>query len=426
MLDVDLIRQQPDRVQQAAKNKGEEVDVAGFLALDEERRDLIRQAEELRRRRNANSDRVAELKRAGEDADALIEETREISEEIKQVEKVLSGVQERFDQAALTFPNIPRDDVPVGRDESDNVEIKHEGDRAQFDFEPKPHWDIVKDLDIIDFDAATGIAGPFFALYKGAGARLERALVQFMLDLHTREHGYTEVSTPFVANRAATTGTGQLPKLEDDMYLCERDDLFLIPTAEVPVTNIHRDQVLDADDLPIRYTAYSPCFRREAGSYGRDTRGLMRIHQFDKVELVNFVRPDTSWDRLETLLGEAEEVLRRLGIEYRVLELCTGELSFAAARCYDIEIWAPGIERWLEISSCSNFTDFQARRAGIRFREKGGKPEFVHTLNGSGVALARLVLTIIEQYQTADGCVRVPDALRPYIGGLERIGGDGR
>ena len=422
MLDMNLIREAPDKVARAAENKGEPVEIEAFLAIDEERRRLIQEVEDLRRQRNVNSDKVAELKRSGEDAADLIAQTRSISDKIGGIEDVLSDVEDRAHRLALTFPNIPADDVPVGRTEKANAEVKRFGDRAEFDFEPKPHWDIARELDIIDFEAGTRIAGPFFAVYKGAGARLERALIQFMLDLHVNEHGYTEVSTPFLANRAATTGTGQLPKLEDDMYRCDVDDLFLIPTAEVPVTNIHREQVLDADDLPIKYTAYSPCFRREAGSYGRDTRGLMRIHQFDKVEMVNFVRPEESRDRLATLLSEAEEVLKRLGIEYRVLKLCTGELSFAAAECYDIEIWAPGIKRWLEVSSCSNFTDFQARRADIRFREKGGKPQYVHTLNGSGVALARLVLTIIEQYQTADGCVRVPEPVRPYMGGRELIG----
>ena len=422
MLDVEFIRQNPDAVRQAAANKGEKVDVDAFLALDAKRRELMTKVETLRGERNTNSKKVAELKKSGGDADEFIVRTREISDEIKAMEQNLSGLDEEFNTVVLTFPNMPAEDVQVGRNEDDNVEIKRWGERVTFDFEPKDHCDIAKALDIIDFERATKIAGTFFALYKGAGARLERALINFMLDLHTTEHGYREVSPPFVACRNAATGTGQLPKLEEDMYCCEVDDLFLIPTAEVPVTNIHREEVLDAADLPIRYTAYTPCFRREAGSYGRDTRGLMRLHQFDKVELVKFVRPEESDDELEKLLANAEVVLQKLGIEYRVLRLCTGELSFAAAKCYDIEIWAPGIERWLEVSSCSNFGDFQARRAGIRFKEKGGKPQFVHTLNGSGVALARLVLVIIEQYQTAGGTIRVPDVLKPYMGGLEIIG----
>lgn len=421
MLDVEFIRQNPDAVREAVRNKGEDADVDAFLKLDGQRRELMTQAETLRSRRNANSKQVAELKRSGGDVQDLVDETRRISDEIKEIEGRLAGLDEQFHTLALTFPNIPAGDVQVGRDENDNAEVKHWGDRATFDFEPRPHWDIVKQLDIIDFERATKIVEPFFVLYKGAGARLERSLINFMLDLHTSEHGYREVFPPFLTNRKAMTGTGQLPKLEEDMYRCEVDDLFLNPTAEVPVTNIHRDEIIDADDLPIYYTAYTACFRREAGSYGRDTRGLMRVHQFDKVELLKFVRPETSYDELAALLDNAEEVVRRLGLEYRVSRLCTGELSFAAAKCYDIEVWAPGIERWLEVSSCSNYEDFQARRANIRFREKGGRPQFVHTLNGSGVALPRVVLAIIEQYQTADGHVRIPDVLLPYMGGLEVI-----
>jgi len=421
MLDVEFIRQNPDAVRDAVRNKGEDADVDAFIELDKKRRELMTRAETLRSRRNANSKRVAELKRSGGDVQNLVDETRRISDEIKEIEARLAGLDEQFHNLALTFPNIPAADVQVGRDEDDNAEIKHWGERATFDFEPRPHWDIVKQLDIIDFERATKIAEPFFVLYKGAGARLERSLINFMLDLHTSEHGYREVFPPFLTNRKAMTGTGQLPKLEEDMYRCEVDDLFLNPTAEVPVTNIHREEILDAGDLPLYYTAYTACFRREAGSYGRDTRGLMRVHQFDKVELLKFVRPETSYDELEALLDNAEEVVRRLGLEYRVSRLCTGELSFAAAKCYDIEVWAPGIQRWLEVSSCSNYEDFQARRANIRFREKGGRPQFVHTLNGSGVALPRIMLAIIEQYQTADGHVRIPDVLLPYMGGLDII-----
>jgi seryl-tRNA synthetase len=422
MLDMDFIRDNADAVSEAIKNKGEKADIDGFLDLDARRRELMTQAEDLRSQRNANSKKVAEIKKSGGDAAQFIAATREVSAQIKAIEAEQGALDAQFEEIALTFPNMPSADTPIGRNEDDNVEIRRWGERVTFDFEPKPHWDIVKALDIIDFERATKIAGTFFSLYKGAGARLERALINFMLDMHVDQHGYREVSPPFVANRAAATGSGQLPKLEDEMYCCEQDDLFLIPTAEVPVTNIHREEILDAADLPICYTAYSPCFRREAGSYGRDTRGLMRLHQFDKVEMLKFVRPETSYDELEALLSNAEEVLKSLGIEYRVLQLCTGELSFAAAKCYDIEIWAPGIERWLEVSSCSNFEDFQARRASIRFRDKGGKPQFVHTLNGSGTALARLVLTLIETYQTAEGTIRVPEILRPYMGGLEVIG----
>ena len=426
MLDVEFIRNNPDAVRNAVRNKGERTEVDAFLRMDEERRELLTSAESLRSDRNANSKKVAELKRSGGDAEPVMARTREISARIKEIEQELAALDEKFQARLLTFPNVPAPDVQVGRDAEDNVEVRHWGERATFDFKPKPHWDIARDLDIIDFERATKIAGTFFALYKGAGARLERALINYMLDLHSTRHGYREVSPPFVATRKATTGTGQLPKLEEDMYNCEVDDLFLVPTAEVPVTNIHRDEVLDAADLPVRYVAYTPCFRREAGSYGRDTRGLMRLHQFDKVELVKFVRPGTSYDELEALLADAEEVIQSLGIEYRILRLCTGELSFAAAKCYDIEVWAPGIERWLEVSSCSNYEDFQARRSNIKFREKGGKPQFVHTLNGSGVALARLVLAVIEQYQTAEGNVRVPEVVRHYMGGADVITGEGR
>jgi len=422
VLDLDFIRKHPDLVREAARRKGEEVDVDGFLDLDARRRKVIAEVEVLRSERNANSEEVAALKRSGGDASALVEKTREISDRIKTLDAELSELEEKFQQGSLRFPNLPADGVPVGKNAADNVEVRHRGERKTFAFTPKPHWHLAKELDIIDFERATKITGPFFVLYKGAGARLERALINFMLELHTSEHGYTEISPPFLTNRQAMTGTGQLPKLEEDMYRCELDDLFLIPTAEVPVTNLYRDEVLDAAQLPLSYVAYTPCFRREAGSYGRDTRGLMRVHQFDKVELLKFVRPGTSYEELEALLADAEEVVRRLGLEYRVMQLCTGELSFAAATCYDIEVWAPGIERWLEVSSCSNYEDFQARRSGIRFREKGGKPEFAHTLNGSGVALARLVLAILENYQTAEGAVEVPEALRPYMGGVELIG----
>jgi seryl-tRNA synthetase len=421
MLDADFIRQNPDLVRTAIANKREKADVDAFLDLDVRRRELLGQVESLRSERNANSQKVAELKRSGQDADDVVTRTREISAQIKSLESEFGELDDQFQHALLRFPNVPPDDTPVGRDENDNVEVRRWGERVTFGFEPKPHWDLARELDIIDFERATKITGTFFAVYKGLGARLERALISFMLDLHTTEHGYREIAPPHLVNRTAMTGTGQLPKLEEDMYRCELDDFFLIPTGEVPVTNLHADEVLDAELLPVYYTAYTPCFRREAGSYGRDTRGLMRLHQFDKVELLKFVRPETSYDELERLLANAETVVQKLGLEYRVLRLCTGELSFAAAKCYDIEVWAPGIERWLEVSSCSNFEEFQARRAGIRFREKGGKPQFVHTLNGSGTALARVLLAIIEQYQTADGTIRVPDVLVPYMGGIQEI-----
>lgn len=421
MLDADFVRKNPDIVRKAIIEKHEKADVDAFLALDATRREILGQAEALRTRRNENSKKVGELKRSGGDATALMDETRKITDEVNAIETQLAELDKTFRDMLLRFPNIPAKDTPPGEGAPDNVEVRHWGERAKFSFKPLPHWDIAKNLDIIDFERATKISQSFFVVYKGAGARLERALYNFMLDMHTAEHGYTEILAPYLVNRKAMTGTGQLPKLEEDMYHATVDDLFLIPTAEVPVTNLHMDETFDGAKLPIYYTAYSACFRREAGSYGRDTKGLMRVHQFDKVEMVKFVRPGTSYDELESLVRNAEDVLQRLGVEYRVMNLCAGELSFAAAKCYDIEIWSPGIERWLEVSSCSNFEDFQARRANIKFRDKGEKPQFVHTLNGSGVALARLVAVLLEQYQTEDGHVRIPEPLRPYMKGAEVI-----
>ena len=421
MLDMDFIRRNPDIVKQTIINKHEHADVDALLKLDEERRSLMTQSEQLRSRRNEDSKNIPQMKKRGDDTAALMDEMREIGQKIKDFETRLAELDPQINAILLRIPNVTAKDVPVGEDSSGNVHVKAWGTRKQFDFKPQPHWEIAKNLGIINFEAATKITGTGFVLYVGAGARLERALYTWMLDLHTTKHGYKEVMPPLVVNRASMTGTGQLPKLEEDMYVCQVDDLFLIPTAEVPVTNIHRDEVLDGDRLPICYTAYTPCFRREAGSYGKDTRGLLRVHEFDKVEMVKFVRPETSYDELETLLQNAEDVLQLLGLEYRVLKLCTGDLSFAAAKCYDIEIWAPGVEKFLEVSSCSNFEDFQARRASIRFRDKGGKPRFVHTLNGSGVALARLVATLLETYQQADGSVVIPEVLRPYMGGMATI-----
>ena len=421
MLDMDFIRRNPDAVKQAIINKHEHADVDALLKLDEDRRSLMTQAEQLRSRRNEVSKNIPQLKKRGEDVAALMDEMRGIGDKIKEFEARMAELEPQISAILLRVPNITAPDVPVGEDSSGNVEVKAWGTRKTFAFPPKPHWELAKALGIINFEAATKITGTGFIVYIGAGARLERALYTWMLDLHTTKHGYKEIMPPLLVNRASMTGTGQLPKLEEDMYFCQVDDLFLIPTAEVPVTNIHREEVLDGDRLPIYYTAYTPCFRREAGSYGKDTRGLLRVHEFDKVEMVKFVRPETSYAELETLLQNAEEVLQLLGLEYRVLKLCTGDLSFAAAKCYDIEIWAPGVEKFLEVSSCSNFEDFQARRASIRFKEKGGKPKFVHTLNGSGVALARLVATLLETYQQADGTVTIPDVLRPYMGGMASI-----
>ena len=421
MLSLDLIRTDPARVKAAARDKGMDGDVDAILALDAEHRELLHTVEELRSERNAASKSIAAKKKAGEDVTEIIGSLGEFSARIKGLEGQLSETEARLNDLLLGLPNCPSDTAPEGTSPEDNVERKTWGEPRELGFEPKAHWDLAKTLGIIDFERAAKLSGSGFALFTGLGSRLVRGLMNFMLDLHTTEHGYTEVWPPVVVNRASMTGTGQLPKMEEDMYRCDEDDLFLIPTAEVPVTNIHRDEILDAERLPICYTGYTPCFRREAGSYGKDTKGLIRVHQFDKVEMVKFVRPETSYDELESLLANAETVLQRLGLHYRVLELCRGDLSFAAAKCYDLELWAPGCNRWLEVSSCSNFEDFQARRAGIRFREKGAKPRFVHTLNGSGVAFPRLIIALLENYQQADGSVTIPEPLRPYLGGLEAI-----
>ncbi len=422
MLDLRFIRENVDVVKKAAQDKGERPDLDGLLAADERRRELLRKVEVLRAERNAASRQVNELKKKGEDACDIIERVRAISQESKGLEHELSEVRGQLSELLLTVPNIPAPDVPVGATDADNAEVSRWGEVPKFEFEPKPHWDIGSALDILDFERAAKIAGSNFALFKGAGARLVRALINFMLDLHTTEHGYTEVFPPLLANRDAMVGTGQLPKMEEDMYHLDTDDLFLIPTAEVPVTNIYRDEILSHEDLPIYLTAYTACFRREAGSYGRETRGLLRVHQFDKVEMVKFVHPDTSYDELEKLLANAEVVMKHLGLHYRVALLCTGELSFAGTKCYDIEAYAPGVDRWLEVSSCSNFEGFQARRANIRFRDEDGKVRFVHTLNGSGVALPRIIACLLETYQQEDGSVRLPACLAPYMGGLDTIG----
>jgi len=421
MLDLRFIREHVDVVRKAIADKGERTDLDGLLAADERRRELLQKVEALRHARNEASQQVNELKKSGKDASAVIARVRAMSQESKDLERELAEVEEKVAHLLLTVPNIPAPDVPMGRTGADNVEVRRWGNPPRFEFQPRAHWDIGSDLDILDFERAAKVAGSNFALFKGAGARLVRALYCFMLDLHTREHGYTEVFPPFLVNRAAMTGTGQLPKLEEDMYHLDADDLFLIPTAEVPVTNLYRDEILSHDELPIRLTAYTACFRREAGSYGRETRGLLRVHQFDKVEMVKFVHPDKSYEELESLLACAEAVMQLLGLHYRVMKLCTGELSFSGTKCYDIEAYAPGVDRWLEVSSCSSFEDFQARRANIRFRDADGKVKFVHTLNGSGVALARLIACILETYQQEDGSVRLPACLAPYMGGTETI-----
>jgi len=421
MLDLAFIRENADLVRTAAKNKGEKVDIDALLALDAQRREALAAFEKLRAEQNRVSKEIGQRKREKKPAEDLLERMKTVAKEVKEREAATKEIEAKLREILIRVPNVPAEDVPVGRTAEDNPIVRTWGEPVKHAFETRAHWDIAEKLDIVDFERAAKVSGAHFALFKGAGARLERALINFMLDLHTREHGYKEIMPPLIVNRPSMFGTGQLPKLEEDMYRCELDDLFLIPTAEVPITNIYRDEILDEKDLPIYWTGYTPCFRREAGSYGRDTRALMRVHQFDKVEMVKFVHPDTSADEHEKLLANAETILQKLGLPYRVCLLCTGELSFAAAKCYDIEAWAPGIERWMEVSSCSNFNDFQARRANIRFRGTDGKPRFVHTLNGSGVALARTVLCLLETFQRADGTVEVPEVLRPYMGGVETI-----
>ncbi|HET6764847.1 MAG TPA: serine--tRNA ligase [Longimicrobiaceae bacterium] len=419
MLDVRWIRQEPDavRARLAVRGKTHETDaqVDAVLALDAERRALVSEGDELKARRNAVSAQVGARKRSGESADDLVEEMRGVNERIRQVDTRLRELEAELEGVLLGIPNPPHESVPEGGEES-NAVVRTWGEPRTLAFTPRPHWEIAADLGMLDLAAGAKITGSGFPLYRGMGARLQRALIQFMLDLHTEEHGYVEVETPFVASRAAMTGTSQLPKFEDDAYRIESDDLFLIPTAEVPVTNIHRDEMLEPGRLPIAYTAYSPCFRREAGAAGKDTRGLLRLHQFDKVELVRFERPEDSEEALERLTGHAERVLQLLELPYRVLLLAGGDLGFGSAKTYDLEVWAPGVDRWLEVSSCSLFRDYQARRAGIRFRpEAGAKPEFAHTLNGSGVALPRTVIAILENGQQQDGSVVVPAALRSYL-----------
>ncbi len=417
MLDLKFIREHPEDVKKGIRNKGEMGDVDAILELDGERRRLLQHVEKLKHERNRLSQEVSRLKKQGQDAHAIIEQTRQISQEIKQVDDQLKRVEHRLAEALDRIPNLPHSSVPIGKDPSDNVVIKAWGKIPEFDFTIADHLEIGERLDIIDFPRGGKISGRGFPVYKGQGARLERALINFMLDVHTRQHGYKEIFPPFMVNAASMRGTGQLPKMAEDMYLVEKDELFLIPTAEVPVTNLHRDEILSGHDLPIKYCAYSACFRREAGSWGKETRGFLRLHQFNKVELVKMVLPEESYRELESLLLDASRILELLGLPYRVLELCTGDLSFAAAKCYDIEVWSPAEKKWLEVSSCSNFEAFQARRMNLRFRRAAGsKPEFVHTLNGSGVATPRLMVALLECYQQEDGSVLIPEPLREYTG----------
>ena len=421
MLDAKFIKENAEIVRQALVDRNLRLDLDKLFGLEERRRKLLAEAEELRQRRNKANDEISRLLKEKKDAKAQISAMKEVSQGIGSREEELKSVQTELDGLLFSLPNIPHASLPRG-DASCNKVVRSWGKPQEFDFAPLAHTELAQRLDIIDFGRAAKITGSNFVLYKGWGAKLERALINFMLDLHTKKHGYTEVSPPFLVNRASMTATGQLPKMEEDMYRLKDDDLFLIPTAEVPVTNIMRGEVLSGEALPIYYAAYSACFRREAGSYGKDTRGLMRVHQFDKVELVKFVRPETSYDELEKLVANAEAVLQALELPYRVVMLATRDLSFAASKCYDLEAYAPGIDKWLEVSSCSNFEGFQARRANIKFKKQGGKEaEFVHTLNGSGVALARTVAALLENHQQKDGSVVIPEVLRPYCSEAERI-----
>jgi len=424
MLDLAFIREHPDDVRQGLRALNAE-DVLPILdrilELDTERRDLLAQVERLRHERNVTSRKIGRMQDQ-EQRQALIEAMRAVGEQIDELEERLRQVEGELHESMLQVPNMPDPDVPLGPDESHNVVVRQEGEPRKFDFEPIPHWDLGPALGIIDFERGVKLSGTRFYTLNGLGARLQRALITWMLDLHTREHGYREVYPPFVVRRDCLVGAAQLPKFEENLYRDVEDDLWLVPTAEVPLTNLHRDEILDAKDLPLYYVAYTPCFRREKMSAGRDTRGIKRGHQFDKVELYKLVLPETSDDELQGLVRDAEEVCRRLGIPHRVVQMCTGDLGFSAAKKYDIEMWAPGVEEWLEVSSCSNCRDFQARRANVRFRrERGARPEFVHTLNGSGLALPRVMIAIIENYQQPDGSIIVPEVLRPYMGGVEVI-----
>ena len=420
MLDLKFIRNNLEEVREGLKLKRAKIDLDKILELDLERRSLLAESESMKAERNQVNQKIKEA--GGKPDPETIASMKELSGKVKELDSRLQELEPELENLLLAIPNLPHESTPEGTSEDDNVEVKSWGEKKEYSFAPRPHWELGEMLDILDSQRGAKLSGSGFMVFKGLGAKFQRALISYMIDMHIEKHGYTEVLPPFLVGRDPMVGTGQLPKMEEDMYHCAVDDLFLIPTAEVPVTNLHREEILDASALPIKYTAYTPCFRREAGSHGKDTRGLIRVHQFDKVEMVKFVKPETSYDELESLLVNAEDVLQSLGLHYRILSLCTADLSFAAAKCYDIEVWAPGVDKYLEVSSCSNFGDFQARRAGIRYRPKAGeKPEFVHTLNGSGVALPRLVIALLETYQRADGSVDIPEPLRPYMGGIERI-----
>jgi len=422
MLDLKYVRDHFDEAREKIEQRGIKVDWKSFLELDASKREILKEVENLRYQRNTVSEMIAQLKREKKDASKEIEDMRTLSQHIKELDNQLQDKESALKELMLVIPNIPHSSVAVGKSSEDNPEIRRWGEIPQFSFQPKPHWEIGEELGILDFDRAAKITGARFTLYHGLGAKIERVLINFMLDLHTKEHHYQEVLPPFIVNKESMTGTGQLPKFEEDLFKLDSLDYYLVPTAEVPVTNIHKNEILPADSLPLYYTAYTPCFRKEAGSYGRETRGLIRQHQFNKVELVKFTTPETSYDELETLLLDAEEVLKRLKIPYRVVSLCTGDLGFSAAKTYDIEVWLPGQEVFREISSCSNFEDFQARRANIRYKTGvKEKSDYVHTLNGSGLAVGRTVVALLENYQQEDGSVVIPEALRPYMDGVTVI-----
>jgi seryl-tRNA synthetase len=421
MIDPKIIREKAELVVEGLNKRGATFDIDGLRIIDEKRRALIQQSEKMKSQKNDLSNEIARLRKSGDKAQVEIEHLRALGTEIEGAEQQLKTVEQQWDDAVLLIPNLPHDSVPVGTGEEDNQVVKMWGEKPVFDFEPIPHWDLGEKLDILDFKRAAKITGSRFALYKSYGALLERALINFMLDLHTREHGYTEVLPPFMVNRDSMTGTGQLPKFEEELFKVSDPDYFLIPTAEVPVTNIHSNEILKESELPIKYVAYTPCFRKEAGAHGKDTRGLTRLHQFNKVELVKFALPEQSYEELESLLLDAEDVLKRLNIHYRVSALSTGDLGFSSSKTYDIEVWLPGQNIYREISSCSNFDSFQARRAKIRYRKESGKVELVHTLNGSGLAIGRTVMAVMENYQDREGSIIVPEALRPYMHGMVKF-----
>ena len=419
MLDMKFVRENLDAVREMLKNRCNGLDISPFMALEEQRRHILQDVEEKKARRNAVSKEIGAYKKAGENADEAVAEMRALGDRIAALDEELHTVEHQLRDLLLQIPNMPKADVPIGKDDTENPEVRRVGTPRTFSFQPKAHWDIGETLGILDAERAAKVTGARFTFYRGLGARLERACINFMMDLHAEKHGYTEMLAPYIVNEDSMTGTGQLPKFAEDMFKLEGLDYYLVPTAEVPTTNYHRDEILSMEQLPEYYTSYTECFRAEAGSAGRDTRGLIRQHQFNKVELIKFVAPETSWDELESMVDAAEDVLRILALPYRVVQLCTGDMSFTSAKTYDIEVWMPAQDKYREISSCSNCTDYQARRANIKYRPaRGAKPEFLHTLNGSGLAVGRTVAAILENNQQEDGSVRVPEALVPYMGGV--------